>query len=230
MRRVSKAVSYKEKAYEILKTSIITHKLKPGEQMNERVLAEKLGISRTPVREALQMLENEGWLKTEPWKGTFVSDITVQDIKEVFQLRIALEPMVVELAAENMENKEIEKLEQLLHKQKLFFEQKNAPDFLKTDMDFHMCLAQATGNQRLINILNNLNDMIIRLGMYAIQTYNRYIQTLKEHQRIIDALKIRDAVAAKDAMIYHVLTTEEKWKTLEIKPDSKDSLNQVSNP
>lgn len=207
--KLSKAVSYKEKVYNEIKSAIITQRLKPGEQLNERVLAEKLGISRTPVREALQMLEKEGWVRTEPWKGTYVLDITEQDIEEVFQLRMALETLVIDLIIQRISEEHIDKLEEFLQKQTEYCDESKADEFIKVDRDFHMYLAYLTGNKRLIQILNNLSDMMRRLGIRAIKTEERYIETLQEHASIIKGIKARNLSNARQAMMYHILRTKE---------------------
>lgn len=210
--KISKAISYKEKVYDELKSLILSNQIKPGELLNERSLAEKLGISRTPLREAIQVLESEGWLKTEPWKGVYVSEITKHDIAEVMQLRMVLEPLVVELIIKDINEEQICEIERLFKKQKDYYSQENGVEFIRTDKEFHMYLAQLTGNQRLIQILANLSDMVTRLGMRAIARYNRYKETLWEHQNIIRSLKDKDVNSARQAMIYHVLTTEKNWQ------------------
>lgn len=216
LRKLDRAVSYKEKVYEEIKSAIIAERLKPGQQLNERKLAEELGISRTPVREAIQMLESEGWVKTEPWKGTYVLDITEQDIEEVFQLRMSLETLVIELIIQKIDQKEINRLDEFVKQQVDYCKEYRADEFIRTDRDFHMYLADLTGNRRLIQILNNLSDMMRRLGIKAIKTQERYKETIEEHKNIVKGLKEKNLLKAKEAMMHHVLKTKENvykhWK------------------
>ena len=207
--KLAKTVAYKDKVYEEIKSAIIADKLTSEGPLNERLLAETLGISRTPVREALQMLEHEGWVKTEPWKGTYVLDITEQDIEEVFQLRMTLEPLVIELIIQTLKDEHCRNLDEFFRIQTKFSEEMNADDFIKTDRDFHMYLAELTGNRRLIQILSNLSDMMRRLGIKAIKSKIRYEETLQEHAKLIKELKRRDLSKARQATIYHILRTKE---------------------
>ncbi len=151
LNKLNKAVSYKMRVYEELKSAIINEKLKPGEVLNERKIAEELGISRTPVREAIQMLENEGWVNTEPWKGSYVVNITNQDVEEIFQLRRTLESLVIELIVPKIGELEINKIEELINKQSRYCKEYNAENFIYKDRDFHMYLVHLTNNKRLKN-------------------------------------------------------------------------------
>ncbi|MEN6411324.1 MAG: GntR family transcriptional regulator [Veillonellales bacterium] len=206
--QVAKAVSYKEKIYEEIKTAIINRVLKPGEQLNERILADKLGISRTPLREAFKRLETEGWVVTEAWKGTYVTEITAEDIEEVSQLRMTLEVMVIELIIQKITPGQLLKIKELHQNQAQLGDEFKAGDFIELDRNFHMYLAELTGNKRLIQILANLSDMMRRLGITAIQTAKRYRETLQEHAGIITALEAKDLVKAKQAVLFHVLNTQ----------------------
>jgi Transcriptional regulators len=214
--KLARAISCKEQVYEKLKTAIINQVLKPGERLNERILAENLGISRTPLREALHRLESEGWIFTKPWKGTYVSNITEQDIEEVFQLRGTLEIMVIELITQQMNPEQLLRIDEIHQMQIRLGDEFKAGEFIEIDKSFHMYLAELTGNKRLIQILGNLSDMMQRLGITAIQTNERYRETLQEHTSIIDSLKTKDIIKAKQDMLYHVLKTRKTvyrhWK------------------
>lgn len=223
--QVAKAVSYKEKIYEEIKTAIINQVLKPGEQLNERALAEKLGISRTPLREAFKRLETEGWVVTEAWKGTYVTEITEQDIEEVSQLRMTLEVMVIELIIQKITPGQLLKIREMHQNQAKLGNEFKAGDFIELDRNFHMYLAELAGNKRLLQILTHLSDMMRRLGITAIQTAERYQETLQEHSGIIEALEIRDLAKAKQAVLFHVLNTQKivyrHWRDQESQWQSK---------
>lgn len=209
MEKIEKAVSYKEKVYKELKSAIIAQKIKAGEILNERKLAERLGISRTPVREALQMLVNDGWVIVEPWKGAYVSPITKKDLVEVFQVRLALETLAIELIVEKITEAELEVLSDILLKQEKLWENYQADAFIKVDREFHMVIAQITENKLLIDMLNNLSDMIRRIGVQAVEDVNRYMETLDEHTRILNALQERNKEKATNAMKEHILLTND---------------------
>lgn len=206
--QVAKTVSYKEKIYEEIKTAIINQVLKPGEQLNERALAEKLGISRTPLREAFKRLETEGWVVTEARRGTYVTEITEQDIEEVFQLRMALEVMVIELIIQKIAPGQLLNMKKIHQNQAKLGDECKAGDFIEQDRKFHLYLAELTGNKKLLQILANLSDMMRRLGVAALHTAERYQETLQEHSGIIEALEMQDLAKAKQAVLSHVLNTQ----------------------
>lgn len=205
--KVAKAASFKEQIYQKLKTAIINQVLQPGEQIHERMLAESLGISRTPLREALHRLESEGWIVTEAWKGTYVSPITEQDIKDIFQLREMLEIKVIELIVQQITSEQLRKLDEFHQMQIRLDDKCKVGEFIEIDRKFHMYLAELTGNKRLVQILDNLSDMIRRLGVASIHTNERYREILQEHTNIINSLKTNDPIKAKEGMLDHVLKT-----------------------
>lgn len=209
--KVEKAVSYKDRVYSELKDAIIAHRLKPGEAINERMLAEEMGISRTPVREALQMLEKEGWILTEPWKGTYVLDMTEQDIQEVFNLRMVLEPLVLELIINKMDEKNGRIISDILQKQVESWKESGAQEFINIDRNFHMSLANLTGSKRLIQILSDLSDMMRRLGIEVMAQAGRHQEVLNEHMKVIEALLAKNLPAAKKAMLNHLEKTQDTF-------------------
>jgi len=209
MEKIEKAVSYKDKVYKEIKSAIISQKIKSGEILNERKLAEELGISRTPVREALQMLVNDGWVIVEPWKGAYMNPITEKGLIEVFQVRLALEVLAIELIMDKISEQDIRTLTNILLKQEKLQENYQADEFIIVDREFHMVIAQMTDNKILIDVLNNLSDMIRRIGVQAVQDVNRFIETLDEHSHILIALKERNKEKAVEAMKEHILLTRE---------------------
>lgn len=209
MQKIEKAISYKEKVYKQLKTAIISQKIKPGEILNERKLADDLGISRTPIREALQMLVNDGWVVVEPWKGAFVNPLTEQDLIEVFQVRESLECLAIEIIAEIITDEQIALLSNIYDRQEEMAANDQANEFIELDRQFHMEIGNFTNNKILIGMLNNLSDMILRLGVQAVQDANRFNQTLGEHTAILEALKARDKKKALEAITMHILITKD---------------------
>lgn len=202
LKQITKFTSYKENVYQQLKAAIISQKLKQGEQLNERALANELGISRTPIREALHLLENEGWVVSEPCKGTWVKEITTQDLDEVFQMRLAFEALAVELAVEHLTEERCVALRRLLALQVTTGIE--AEPFTDVDMELHLYLAEISDNRRLFQTTNGLMDV---MGIYIIHTIRkpeRYIAAAEEHKAIIQAILDRDATRAKEAMVYHI--------------------------
>ena len=203
-----KTVAYKEVVFERIKESIIAQDFPAGQILNERKLAQELDVSRTPVREAIQMLEREGWVEVIPWRGAIVKAVTIADIEETFRLRMAIEPLIIDLTIHKLGPEEIQAIEDLWEEQLRLSQRKEAKDFILRDQDFHLFLAGLTGNRRLCQIMGQLRDTHLRLGVEAIQRETRFEGTLEEHREIIDALKAGAIVKARQAMLDHLLATQ----------------------
>lgn len=207
MKKIDKFISYTEQVYRELKTAILSEKLPIEEYLQERAIAEQLGVSRTPVREALKRLEFEGWVETIPWKGIIIKDIDRQDVIEVFQCRLANETFVIQLITETITDGNIADLEEIHNKMKSCLTE-NREEFISEDRNFHMYLAQLTNNSRLIQFLDNLSEQILRLGLRNIGHQNRASSTLMEHEQIIRALAKRSTAQAVEAMAEHIKRSE----------------------
>ena len=204
LNRIPKVISYKEKAYNEIKSAISNTIITANDILNERSLANDLGISRTPIREALQLLENEGWVVTEPCKGTRVKEITIDDIREVYEMRLALEPYAIKLAIKNITKNELDQLRKISESQLQLCAGIHPENFTEADMNFHMSISAISKNSRLINTINSFMDI---MGMYIIRTIkndNRYIDAAKEHIDIIDAVLKKDVLSAEKAVASHL--------------------------
>jgi DNA-binding GntR family transcriptional regulator len=199
--KVEQPLSLKKQAYEAIKNAIIHHAILPGEVLYERNLSESLGISRTPIREALPLLELGGWVKSIPRKGTFVSNIFKQDVEEVVQIRRALEILVIELLIPSISPEDIKEIERLYGKQ---CEQQDTKTFITTDRQFHTYLAQLSGNRQLVKLMQSIGDKIRWFGVSALHCPNRKEQCLQEHGLIIEKLKSKDLNQAKKAVLSHI--------------------------
>lgn len=212
LNQISKVVSYKEKVYDELKQAILRNDLKSGELLNERALADSLGISRTPVREALQLLEKEGWVETEPCKGTWVRHITGKDIAEIYQMRLIMEPLAIDLAIQTMGEEEMHKLQAILNSQKVLnnrivnqeFSNIENKNFTDRDMEFHLYLAQLSGNRLLYQTMNSFMDIMSRYLLQTIRVKQPYSVPISEHEEILNAILQRNSVAAQNAVIEHI--------------------------
>ena len=204
---MEKTIVYKEKVFEELKRAIISRTYQPGEILNERKLASEMDVSRTPVREAIQLLSNEGWVKVIPWKGAVVQSVTLQDIEESMQLRMAIEPVVIDLVIYKIGEKEISYLEKLFEKQMTLAQVGDAENFILQDQEFHLFLAELTGNQRLCQIMRQLRDIHLRIGVEAMQQSHRFPEIIEEHANILECLKTKEILGARRAMLEHLLVT-----------------------
>ena len=175
-------------AYQKIKAAILNEMYEPNQILNERKLAEEFQISRTPVREALKILEGEGWVKIIPWKGAIVNQITQKEIDEIFQIRLIIEPAIIELLQNKIDYKKRAYLDKLYENQK---KTKTKKEFILADREFHMTFAEWTENLQLIEMVKGLNDRIYMVGHKAINSKDskREEESLEEHYKIIQALK-----------------------------------------
>jgi DNA-binding GntR family transcriptional regulator len=205
---ISKNRSLKEQAYDVLKTMILTGKLERGRLYNEMKWAQQLGVSRTPVREALLELSSEGMIDFLPNKGVMIREITTKQVKEVFEIRQIIEGYVTQAIGKGLTASDVKKLDSLIKRQKEQAGKNDNEAFIETDRDFHVFLASRMDNQRLESILQNLRDQIHLMGIYALMNRGRTEQVLAEHIEILTALKEGNAKKAQKAMIRHLKNTE----------------------
>lgn len=205
---ISRTKSLKEKAYDILKKLILTGRLEQGKLHNEKRLAEVLGVSRTPVREALLELSREGMVSFVPSKGVKVLKITPKQVQEVFELRRIIEGYIIKSVSKQLTPADLKRIEKILSKQDRSLSKDEDLAFIEMDKEFHLFMASKMGNQQIETILQNLRDQIHLMGIRAIKDQTRSQQVLKEHQKIFSALKKKDAKRAHDELMRHLNNTE----------------------
>jgi DNA-binding GntR family transcriptional regulator len=207
--------SKKAIVYEDLKKRIIHNLIKPGEALNEGVLSEEFKISKTPVREALQQLEKEGFIENIPVKGAFVSQISIQDLREIFDLREILECEVIKRAALKANPDKVDAL-----REKFIFSENNSKRVVtggfKSGDEIHSFIFETYGNRRLIEIYRRLQDHIVRSRIHFFNQFHpdRSEESFKEHLEILDALKAQDPFRAEQAVRSHLLNSMEYLKKI----------------
>ena len=182
----------REKIVDYLKESIIKGHLKPGERIAEPELAEKFGVSRTPVREALRQLESEGFLTVLPRKGATVSPITDKDVQEFYAIKSLLEGYAARIACERMTEKDVRRMEELNEQMKVFAENEDVKSFFKCDNRFHDVFLKACGNDKLYNLVHSLVQQFERFRITALSVPGRMRDSVRQHEEIIDAFRRRD--------------------------------------
>mgnify|MGYP000939943508 FL=1 len=203
--------SYKplrELVLEAIREAIITGTLKPRERLMEIQLAEELGVSRTPIREALRKLELEGFIVMVPRKGAYVADLTFKDIADVFEIRAALEGLAAGLAAERITDDELKNMERLLVEKAEAIAEKDIEKLVAADTKFHDALYRASRNQRLSNIISNLREQIQRFRTTSLSYPGRSRRSLEEHRSIVEAIQSRDVQSARQAAQEHIENAE----------------------
>lgn len=206
----------REVVCESLRDAIRKGILKPGQRIMEIKLAEELGVSRTPVREAIRKLELEGYVVMMPRRGTYVADMSIRDINEIFEIRTALESLSNGLAAEHITEDELEHLQRLLVVIGGYIkEYEDGPDreaamdkIVKTDIEFHDLLYHAARNNRLVGIIFNLRDQLTRFRTLSMSYPGRLEATLDEHREIVETIANGDGRAARKAAVHHMENSE----------------------
>ncbi len=190
----------------LLRDAIIQGELQPGERLVEPELAEKLGVSRTPVREALLKLESEGFLQVLPRKGALVAPYSIKEVNEMYEVLIALEPLTAQKATEQLNDEYVDEITVL---EKKFEEAKDQLKKIEANTEFHQFYIRNCGNSLLAQIVINLNYKLDRYRRFVFIDSGRVISAKLEHNKMIDALKKRDG-ATMYRLVKRHLTLSQK--------------------
>ena len=195
--------------FENLREAIVEGKLSPGKRLMEIQLAEQLGVSRTPVREAIRKLELEGLVVMIPRKGAYVSNMSLKDVVEVLEIRASLEGLAAYLAAERISDEDLIKLEKIADDFSQGKDEYDLETLLKKDVEFHECIFKATNNKKLHQLINSLWEQVYRFRFMYISDYESTKNIDKEHKLILQALKSRDSQLAKQYAKEHIEKAEQ---------------------
>lgn len=198
----------REVVFNTLRQAILTGELKPGERLMEIHLADRLGVSRTPIREAIKKLELEGLVTMVPRKGATVAQITEKNLRDVLEVRRNLDTFAVELACERITEEQLIELE----KKVVFFEEtikmKNSKDIAEADVELHDFIVAATGNERLVQLVNHLSEQVYRYRFEYIKDETTHQILMEEHREIYECMKQNNLECAKEAMKRHITNQE----------------------
>ncbi|MDO4287963.1 MAG: GntR family transcriptional regulator [Eubacterium sp.] len=198
----------REIVFETIRNAIINGDLKPGQRLMEVQLAEQLGVSRTPVRESIRKLELEGLVKMVPRKGAYVTPMSIEDLKDMMEIRRALEALAAELAAKNANDADVKKLRE---SNKDFEEAACANDetgIINHDIAFHETIYEATGNKRLCQMINSLREQMQRVRVEYVHHVEDKRSLTGQHQRIIDNIEKHLPAEASAAAAEHIHLAE----------------------
>lgn len=191
--------------FNTLRQEILMGKIKPGERLREIQLADKMGVSRTPVREAIRMLELEGLVKMVPRRGAEVANITEKDLQDAFEVRNALEKLAIELACERMTAEQIARLKANSVEFEKASQKNDAEKLAGIDEEFHDIIFEATNNPRLIQLLNNLRQQFYRYRLECLKDKNSHQSLLQQHLTIIDNIENKNVEAATANITAHII-------------------------
>jgi DNA-binding GntR family transcriptional regulator len=204
LQKVSTPVSLKDQAYSAIKDAILSLKLKPGDPLVENELAEQLGISKTPVRTALQELEREGLVTKVLYKGTYVREITPRDVREIFQLRAVLEGLAARLAVPALEESDLARARESVRLMETALRAGDRSAASQSGARLHSLLLRKADNERLHLIWNNLDDQTERFRLMSDRISGRLEKSVGEHMGIVEALEQRDPQLAEQRLREHL--------------------------
>lgn len=199
----------REIVFRTLRQAIIQGEFQPGERLMEETLAKKLGVSRTPVREAIRMLELEGLVVMIPRRGAEVAKITVKDLRDALEVRMDLEALSVGLACERIDEKGKELLLNACMQFKEAINSKLVPAIVEGDERFHDVIFNATQNQRLISIAHNLREQVYRYRVEYVKDFSYHDNLIREHDQITRAVLTGDKETAQAVMKTHIYNQEQ---------------------
>lgn len=190
--------------FNTLRKAILTGRLKPGERLMEVHLANKLGVSRTPIREAIRKLELEGLVIMIPRRGAEVAQITEKNLKDVLEVRRALDALSVELACDRITEEEILTLKEACDDFERAVRGKDVSVIAKADVALHDIIVKATGNQRLQQLINNLAEQMYRYRFVYIKDESQHDKLIAEHKEIFESIAERNKERASRAAKIHI--------------------------
>ncbi len=195
--------------FNTLRKAILKGELQPGERLMEIQLAQRLGVSRTPVREAMRKLELEGLVVMIPRKGAVVADITAQDMVDVLEVRAVLEELAIRRACDHITDEQLQEMKKIAADFKRSLEEEDLLVCVEVDMAFHEVIYNAAENKRLLQLLLNLREQMYRYRLEYMKDKKMHQLLVDEHDTIRTALKNRDADKAAVAIRDHIKNQKE---------------------
>lgn len=194
---LEKHLTLREKILENIRDAIVSGTLKGGSRVSEPELAERYGISRTPIREAFRQLESEGYLTVIPRRGAVVSEFTPKDIEEFYAIKSIMEGFAARLACENLSAKDLDRLQSINDKLAELANSGDIKHFFKVHSDFHELFIKAADNEKLHELIAGLVTKFQRLRFTSLSLPGRMLVSVQEHEKIIDAFRKKDADLAE---------------------------------
>ncbi len=198
-----------DRTYQAIRDAILSRVFAPGSKLTVDVVAKRLGVSRTPVKEALVRLEREGLVRMVPRHGAFVATLAPEEVLEIYDLREVLEGLAARKAAQRVTRQHLARLATLLRKTEAHAAAGDLTLYSDVDLLFHQTIREASGSPRLIDTLENLRGQVRLLMSTSIVLPGRLEKSVQEHRRIYEALKRRDPEAAEEAARAHMRASRE---------------------
>lgn len=199
--------SLRGRVYDRIRQDILNGVYKEHEELKEATLGEKMGVSRTPVREALRQLELEGLVEIIPNKGARVTGITKKDIDDIYQIRYLLEGLSARWATEHVTEEQLDKMEETLYLTEFHAAKGNYAQVYELDSQFHELMYEASGSKLLNHILSDFHMYVTRVRKTSLASGNRSKNSTEEHRAILNAIRERNADKAEQCAHNHVMST-----------------------
>lgn len=199
-------IPLREQAYQEIKQRILTCEFEPGEFLNESYLQDELSLGRSPINQALHRLAVEGLVMIYPRKGVMVSQLSLNEVIEMIEVRLVNECMSVRLATERAQASEIEAMREILSETPKAIEHRDLVALMKIDLRFHNAITAASRNKVLSDVLSGLHERQARFWFLSLSAKAQMTRAYEEHLEIIDAIASRDIQRAETAMTKHIET------------------------
>ena len=201
--------SLRVRVFKAIENAILNGEYKDGESLSELKISKELGVSRTPVREALMQLELEGLVKNIPNKGAVVIGVTEQDTRDIYEIRVRIEGLAARLAAEKITEEELKALEKLVELQEFYLMKNDTEQLRELDSEFHRIIYDASRSRPLRFMLSNFHNYIRKARAASVRTAGRAEKTVAEHRAILGAIKAGDGGLAEKLTAEHITNAEE---------------------
>ena len=205
---ISEYLPLRDVVFKTLREAILKGDLAPGERLMEIKLAHQLGVSRTPIREAIRKLELEGLVVMVPRKGAEVAKITEKDLRDVLEVRASLEELAISLACERITDEKIAELKDALEQFRTVIKGKDVTKIAQMDVAFHDVIFEATQNARLVQMVNNLREQMYRYRLEYLKDFSTHSRLDEEHVKIFEAVSARDIERATALIREHIYNQE----------------------
>ena len=216
--------SLRGKVFEKLRNDILRGKYKKGDELVECTIGKEMGVSRTPVREAIRQLELEGLVQLIPNKGAFVTGISSKDVMDMYLIRAKLEGLCAAMAAEHVTEEQLEKMEETILLSDFQVEKGNFEQVCQQDGEFHKLLYEASGSRILAHTLLDFHQYLQRVRMASVRQRKRTQPSTREHKEILEAIRKKDASAADRAAYQHIVNTIENLKNFSLDEVLKEEM------
>lgn len=219
---VDEYLPLRDVVFNTLRQAILTGEMKPGERLMEIHLANKLGVSRTPIREAIRKLELEGLVIMIPRRGAEVAQITWKNLKDVLEVRRALDVLAIELACDRMTQEELQELYRACEKFAEATKTKDAREIAQADVALHDLIVVSSRNNRLIQLVNNLAEQMYRYRFEYIKDASQHERLIQEHNDMYQSILRKDKESAARAVRKHIDNQEEAIiRQLQLEKDNR---------